>query len=177
MKKLLLYIMFLSFLLSGCVTTAPKVDLRQYTGRPVANPSYTLEDMQGNKLTATFYYTVYTSLQDIDGSIHLRPNFLNLYENHEFKPKKIVKVTLNIEVWNPKGVTYSLWERTIINQKKGGDITRGGRIAMSNLKYRMFIYELPLLKSYKKVKHGLVMVDSKGRTIFHFGDFKYEISS
>lgn len=176
MKKLLLIIMFISFLASGCASP-PKVDLRQYTGRPVASPSYTLKDMQGNNLTATFYYTAYTAIKDIDGTGFLIPNFLNLYEKHKLNPKKIIKVTITIEVWNPNKITYSLWERTTINQKEGGDMIRGGRIAMSKLKYRLFNYNLPFLKDFKEVKHGLVMVDSKGCTVFHFGDFKYEISS
>ena len=177
MKKLLLGIIFISFLVGGCATKTPKVDLRQYTGRPVATPSYTLKDIQGNNLTITFYYTVYTSLRDIDGSPYLKPNYLNLYENHTFNPEKFSKATLTIEVWNPSRVKYSLWQNTIITQKKGGDMILGGKIAMSNLKYRMFNYALPLSKDFKKVKCGLTMLDSKKDTIMNFGDFKYEISS
>jgi hypothetical protein len=153
----------------------PKVNVVDEGGRQFPNPHYIMKSLN-NEISALFYYTAYTTEDDLDGQIIPVPNYLKIHETYSFSKKKYHRLTLTVEVQNPVAHKYELWERSTF--KKNGQIetSRGKRIAYSNRVYRSYVFELPYDNSeYEKVRYGIYMVDEKGNILLSFGELRYSI--
>jgi hypothetical protein len=173
MKQLLAVFFILTVM--ACSNTPPIV--KDQSGRMYPTPNYTLQDIRGRNLSSIFYFTLFIGEKDLDGSVQTKPTYLNMLKHNELP--KGSRVTMTIEISNPQKVKYSLWER--VQYIKVGSNTnlsdaKGGRIAVSNLDYRQYVYELPTTPDLNTVNYGIDVIGDDGAILFHIGDFNYTVS-
>jgi len=159
----------------ACSSTPPIV--KDQAGRIYPTPHYTLQDIRGRNLSAIFYFTLFTGEKDLDGSVQTKPTYLNMLKHNELP--KGSRVTMTIEISNPQKVKYALWERVQyakINANTNLSEAKGGRIAVSNLDYRQYVYELPTTPDLNTVNYGIDVIGDDGAILFHIGDFNYTVS-
>jgi len=172
-KHVILLIALLT--LVGCATI--KTNYVDSAGRSLPNPSYKFQII-GEPISIMFYYTAYEEVKDVDGSIILKPIYLDLLLYHYLNTKKIKGVTLTIEVNNPEGLEYSLYQK--IDMKLGADsihrtaMQKVGEVNRSNLPYRQFVYYLPFDKEVREVD-SLVLFYLGDREVAQIGNFKYNL--
>lgn len=139
-----LYLTIILFLvLTSCTTIRPNLILE--SGRPVANPNYVLNDCGVSQLKVTFWYTVYTEIKDLDKTIIYIPNVVDQLTYHELNDT-IKKVALNIEVYNPKNVEYTLsykLKTRINNDGSTVNVIKSKIAGESDLTYRAYEIRLP----------------------------------
>lgn len=174
-KRICFFILpMMLLLISSCAT--PKVEIRQETGRKLADPCYTLMDMQGTGIEANFYYAAYKPIKDIDDTTHYTPTFLKLTdENDPINIEEYDKVILTLEVWNPKQIVYEIKETVKIKRSVNPRLEQWGwPLAKSKLKYRYYNLQLPLGPELDEVTYGITLY-VQNQEIMRFGDFTYEV--
>jgi hypothetical protein len=165
----------LLFIFIGCATS--NMIAIDQTGREVPMPHYMLRTMDGN-YQVLFYWATHEGVEDLDGTILSKPSYFDFFsEMKEINPNKTSKITLTVEVINPKKLRYELWERTIIHDRNGNVMDRGGMLAYSNQYSRTFTFTMPIDKEIKSVEFGIDFVNSDGDPVVHIGDYNYEIQS
>lgn len=167
----------MAMVLVGCATV--KTNYVDPAGRNLPNPHYALQVI-GEPLFFTFYYTAYEEVKDLDGSKILKPTYLNLLDFNTIDKHKIKALTLSIEVNNPKGLEYDLYEKVEMKIGKGNVnnklVQKGGSTNRSNLSYRHFVYNLPIGKDVKMVDY-LVIVYFQQQEVARIGHFRYQLNS
>ena len=175
MKTNTVVTMLLSFiLLVGCAT--PNITAVDQTGRPIPMPHYVLHSMDDN-YQVIYYWAKYTGGRDIDGTPLSFPAYFDYTKDDEIDPSKVSKVTLTIEVLNRDRRRYELWERSVMHDRQGRFISRGGILGFSNQQMRVFQFELPIDKNLKTVEYSVDFVNSYGQPIMFFGSYEYEVKS
>lgn len=175
MKKLLF--IFLIIFAVGCSSTPVKPVVVDPVGRQFPTPHYSLQDMRGYGLGVVFYYTTYQEIKDLDGTVIQKPIYLDMLKINDIP--KGSRTVLTIEILNQKQKRYALWERVqLIKQDSKTNIpdARGGRLAVSNLGYRQYVYELPTSPDIKSVNYGIDIIGEDGSILMHVGDFNYLVS-
>jgi len=172
--KLAVSMILLSFLF-GCATGS-MIAVDQ-TGREVPMPHYVMRTMDGN-YQVLFYWATHEGVQDLDGTVLSKPTYFDFFsEMKEINPNKISKVTLTVEVVNPKMLRYELWERTIIHDRNDNVISRGKMLGYSNQRSRTFVFTMPIDQAIKTVEFGIDFVNFEGQPVVHIGDYNYEVRS
>ena len=172
--KLAVSMILLSFLF-GCATGS-MIAVDQ-TGREVPMPHYVMRTMDGN-YQVLFYWATHEGVQDLDGTVLSKPTYFDFFsEMKEINPNKISKVTLTVEVVNPKMLRYELWERTIIHDRDNNVISRGKMVGYSNQRSRTFVFIMPIDQAIKTVEFGIDFVNFEGQPVVHIGDYNYEVRS
>jgi len=159
----------------GCSTI--KTNMVDPAGRQMPDPSYQLKII-GEPIGITFYYTSFTMVQDVDGSMISKPTYLDFLTFHEFYAGKIKAVTLTIEVSNPTGIEYSLYQKTDMKIRKDQvnttEVQTGGEMNRSNQPYRQFVYQLPFGKDVRMVDHHVSFL-VKDAEVARIGHFRYNL--
>lgn len=167
--------MILLLFLFGCATGS-MIAVDQ-TGREVPMPHYMMRTMDGN-YQVLFYWATHEGVQDLDGTILSKPTYFDFFsEMEKINPNKVSKVTLTVEVVNPKMLRYELWERTIIHDRDDNVISRGRMLGFSNQRSRTFTFTLPIDQAIKTVEFGIDFVNFEGQPVVHIGDYNYEVMS
>lgn len=162
-------------LVIGCSTI--HTNLIDPTGRILPDPSYTLQVI-GNPLYITFYYAAHKDVKDVDGTHIFNPVYLDFLKFHDINRNEFKGITLTIEVNNPTGLEYSLYEK--ITMKTGGNVNwievqKGGEVNRSNLPYRQFVYKLPYGKNFRIVDHLVTINLGNQKDIARIGNFRYTL--
>lgn len=193
MKKFTWVIFLILFPFAGCTQQLNLVDSM---GSPMPNPVY-----YGSSTTKPFYATWYlystTVTVDRDNSQHLTPTYLSMMQNHTFNKNKIKKVVLGIHVTNEQARYYELVENykyTVTFTYKIGDDkrvdpmwrnttyigketkTKKKVVGKSDMKYRVFLIELPL-EDILTCNYELDVLDGSGELIFKIGNIDYSVTS
>ena len=172
--KVVVSIILLSFLFGCGVKHVTAID---QTGRQIPMPHYVLHTMDGN-YQVLFYWATHEGIQDLDGTIISKPTYFDYMRQMDvINPSKTPKVTLTVEVINPKKLRYELWERTIIHDRNDNIISRGNMLAFSNQYSRTFIFTMPIDQAIKTVEFGIDFVNHEGQPVVHIGDYNYEVRS
>ena len=168
-------LMVMVFVLIGCSTINTK--MVDQAGRHMPDPSYRLRVI-GEPIGITFYYTSFKMIKDVDGSMISQPTYLDFLTPHEFYAGKVKAVTLTIEVNNPKGIEYSLYQEMDMkirkNQFNTTKVQTGGVVNRSNQTYRQFVYQLPFGKDVRMVDHH-VSFFVKDSEVARIGHFRYNL--
>ena len=172
MKKYVILSIAILLLITGCSTF--NATIQDPTGRIIPNPHYVLQAV-GLPLTVTFYYVALKEIKDVDGSVIIEPEYLDLLTFHDIQFKKYKGILLVIEVNNPLEWEYTFHETKIIKIGKNLiEVQVGGILNSSNLKYRQFVYALPYDPYIHNVDH-LVTVSVHERDIMRIGNFRYNL--
>jgi hypothetical protein len=174
MKRLYYYFLFfLLFGLIGCVGK-PLVTITDNIGRMSPSPSYNLQDVNG-KIQAVFWYTSYKIVKDVDGSNVTVPVFLSKDGPNRLDLSKYDRVTMQVEIHNPRKITYHFMESLRYKDTKGRLRAVGGPKSMSNLPYRIYQINIPLNPEIDRGKYGITVSDNEGTPLVHLGDFNYTV--
>lgn len=163
---------FLVLIFSGC-TTVQNIKLVDPFLREIPEPNYTL-GVIGTQLTATFYYTAYSELKDIDGSVIAEPEYMDFFQVNYVDIGEVRVLTLTIEIKNPERYVYSLKEETLVSNKSYDARQSGGKLNQSDLEYRQFVYRLPLEEDIGKVDYCVTLSIGDNEAI-RIGPFRYQI--
>jgi len=164
-------IFILFFMLTGCAIN--HVQLVDPIAREIPKPHYVLSGIS-TPITVLFYYTAFEEIRDVDGTVIAKPTYLDFLDHQTIYTGKIKAVTLTLEINNPKGITYSLWEEMKVNEKKVGEVQSGRYLNRSNQKYRQFVYRLPLGGDVRDVEQCVrLMVDQN--EVMRIGYFQYHL--
>lgn len=177
MKARLIVVFFIFVIVSACAGNQRPIVVDPM-GRNIPSPHYVLSDMRGYGIDVLFYYTLLEGTKDLDGTVQNNPIYLEIMKVNEFA--KGAKVSLTIEIRNPNKHTYQLWERVqYINAGQDGTNmkARGGRLAVSNLPYRQFVYDLSTDPSLKTVTYGIDLISDRGEVLMNMGNFNYLVSN
>ena len=159
-------------LMTGCSTF--NTTIQDPAGRAIPTPHYVLQAV-GLPLTVTFYYVALKEIKDVDGSVIIEPEYLDLLIFHDIQFKKYKGILLVIEVNNPSELKYILHEtKTITTGKNLIEVQVGGILNSSDLKYRQFVYALPYDPHIHNVDY-LVTVNVYERDIMRIGNFRYKL--
>lgn len=177
MKKLLLNIMFISFLVGGC-STAPTMNLVSQSGEPMPNPYYIINSTSGIPIRATYYYVGFTEVIDADNSIHYNPIYLDRHNKYTIKKGRYKQLHLVLRVFNPTGSTYRVHTHIKVQRKNDRNAeTTNGVFAMSELNYRQYMFQLPIGGDKKQIKFGVSLSNKDDReTYLRTGAFNYELN-
>ena len=171
LKHVTLFLMIF-LLFTGCASVNTK--LIDPTGRAMPDPHYVLRAV-GTPLTATFYYTAFKVVKDVDGTLVSTPVFLDFLTFHDIDSEKYKNVTLTIEVNNPDNIEFSLYQTLDMEIGKGRTkVQKGGEIKESNLSYRQFIYHLPLGEEIRTVDQH-VTLSIENDVVMMIGNFRYNL--
>ena len=175
MKKLsYLLLPMMLLLLSSCAGTTNVTTIDQ-TGRQVPMPHYVLKSMDDN-FQVLYYWSKHSGYRDLDGTPLTYPTYFDFTKkNQKINTKEVTKIVLTIEVLNANLRPYELWERSTMHDRNRMTISRGGRLAHSNQRMRVYEFELPLHQEYEFVDYSIDLVDESGMPIMHFGSYEYEI--
>ena len=171
-RNVTLLMMFM--LLVGCASVQTQwVDT---TGRPLPNPSYTLNPL-GTNMRVTFFYAAMKGTKDVDGSNVVSLDYLDMMKEQDIFASKYQGVCLIIQVHNPDQDTYSLYEKVdmkIGQSFKSTEVQAGGEKNSSKMPYRQFVYDLPFKEDVVEVDH-LVIVRVNGVESLMIGNFHYHL--
>lgn len=171
MKNMVPLIILLLFIF-GCAST--QIKAVDQTGREIPMPHYYLKTMDGN-FQVLFYWAKHHGVEDLDGTVLSQPTYFDYFRDDFVDPKKVDKVTLTVEVINPKKLRYELWERTIIKDRFGRTISRGELLGYSNQYQRTFVFKLPIDEDIEDVDFGIDFVNQDGQPVVHIGSYTYEV--
>lgn len=161
--------------LVGCTTI--EHNLVDPTGRKIPDPSYILAVLDTDILIV-FYYASYDETVDLDGSSIPNPDYLDFLKFHDFSRKKTKAVTLTIEVRNPQGLEYSMYQEMELVIRKDSVNTMkmqvGGEMYKSNLPYRQFVFKLPLREDVRTVDNLVKLYVGK-HEVARIGNFRYNL--
>jgi hypothetical protein len=138
----------------------------------LANPNYVLQDINGTDVLVTFWFTAFTTVKDIDGTIIYIPHTLTMDEE-QFLKKDVKKLTMTVEVYNPRQVEYSISydEISKINGRKS--TYRGfGIVAISDLTYRLHTLDLSFSENLTSSTFS-VKIYSRDIPLFMLGPLQY----
>jgi len=124
----------------------------------------------------TFYYTVFKSNKDLDGTVLGFPTFLSLSSLHKIKLSEYDLITLTIEVMNPQRTEYQMWDHCVSVNEKGNKDIGSNLLSKSNTVYRYYVFKLPFSESIKEVKYGVTVYDKDGNHMMNIGNFHYMIT-
>lgn len=172
--KIKVVVSIMLLFLFGCATT--NLTAVDQTGREVPMPHYVLRTLDGN-YQVLFYWAKHKGVRDLDGTLISKPTYFDFFKHDKIYPEDVSKVTLTIEVVNPKKLRYELWERTIIKDKMGRNISRGGLLGYSNQRERTFVFDLPIDEELDYVDFSIDFVNEDGDPVVHIGDYVYDIVS
>ncbi len=172
MKYLKLLLPIILLVTVSCTTIRPNILLE--SGRPLANPNYVLHDIGDTELKITFWFTTFTTITDKDRTVINIPKTLDMQMDHILRGVK--KVTVSVEVYNPKNVIYRITcdVKSISlkdNKRVPGQIS--SLAAISDLTYRRHTIDLPYDENLLSATFsGIVYSDDSA--IFMIGPFHYE---
>lgn len=166
------YFIFITFfIVTGCTTMQTQVV--DPSMRQIPEPHYVLQGVSV-PIQVLFYYAAYEEIRDADGTVIGQPKYLGFVTKHDIYAGKVKAITLTIEVANPTELEYSIYQNTIIDVRKMGEVKQGNLIGKSRLKYRQFHVQLPYNKDIRKVNHdAIVRVDNND--IMMLGPFNYNL--
>lgn len=169
MKKIMLLLLVLCIL--NC---APKINFVTPTGQTAPFPSYSLSST-GLNIHTTFYYTTNKGVKDVDGTVVQESKYLNLFNTHDIYLSSKQSLTLTIEVYNPEEIEYRLQERASYHDRKNIKTETSGNLGYSKLKYRKFVFDLPVTHKIKDMNYSVMLQDEKGNILFICGPFGYNV--
>lgn len=162
-------------LLIGCASV--QTNWVDPAGRPLPDPSYTLNPI-GTNMRVTFFYAGIKSTKDVDGSDVVSLDYLDMLKpDQDIFASKYQGVCLIIQVHNPEQVEYSLYEKTIMKvgqSFKSTEVQKGGERNVSKLPYRQFVYDLPFGEKIVEVDH-LVILSIQDEEVLRIGNFRYHL--
>ena len=176
MKKEYLLVLLLLILLNvGCATN--KINIIDSAGRQIPSPHYLLMSTSDLQIQTISYWATLKCHHDLDGTIIKHPTFIPYNKDYKFSIKKYSYVTLTIEVYNPKQITYKLIENITFNRKyRKYNQTIKQMIGNSNLPYRQFTINLPFHKrDIGYIQYGVELMTIDDYPIMHFGDLNYQL--
>jgi hypothetical protein len=143
-------------------------------GRELPTPHYKVNPV-GYPLYITFYYTANEHIYDVDSTLILKPKFLALGETYDIFAEKYKSITLTIEVNNPQGIEYSLYQQITATLKSPtARMDIGGTLNKSNMRYRQYVFQLPYAERVREVDHSITLkIDDVD--VFMFGNFTYTL--
>ena len=155
----------------GCVAPS-QMTVVDNVGRITPSPSYTLSDTQ-QTMFVSFWVALYEVKQDVD-SVVLVPKFIELNKMYDIDLSKYVKMTLVMEVHNPKQIQYDL-SRRFIYKKDKKLMTDGGPMGLSNLPHRSYKFDLPLENGLKDCHYSITIhgKTNQGMVLIHVGEIQY----
>lgn len=169
----LLLVMAIVFI--GCATVKP--NFVDPMGRTLPDKHYTLQ-VVGKPLFISFYYTAWEEVKDLDGSKIGNPTYLDFFKPNEINKKKVKAITMTVEVNNPTGLEYGLYQKMDLRIGQGNvnikEVQTGGEVNRSNLPYRQFVYRLPIGKNIHEVEQ-LVKVYLENTEVARLGSFTYKL--
>lgn len=170
-KNFMLFIMLL--LLTGCASQ-PHFDIRDQMGRQMPYPSYSVSSTE-YPMSVTFYYAKLRKDHDIDQSILLEPEYLNMFRFHDIDSEKYPQIIVAIEIFNPQELPYLIEESNELQigpmryEAKSGSI-----LNVSNKKYRNYMYNLPVGDNIRMVDN-LITIKVEHNEVFRIGNFRYNL--
>ena len=169
-KHIITFVMMLFFI--GCSTVTTQ--LVDPMGRELPTPHYKVNPV-GYPLYITFYYTANEHIYDVDSTLILKPKFLALGETYDIFAEKYKSITLTIEVNNPQGIEYSLYQQITATLKSPtARMDIGGTLNKSNMRYRQYVFQLPYAERVREVDHTITLkIDDVD--VFMFGNFTYTL--
>lgn len=162
--------LFLFFLVIGCATQQ-NLTITDNIGRLTPTPSYQLEDVN-KKIRAVFWYESHKVIQDVDGSNVKMPVYLSRNDKKLFLDDKI---SLRVEIYNPRRITYTLIESLSYQIETGNNMLAGRPVSISNLPYRIYNIQIPLKAGAKDASYGIIVSEKGGSPLVYLGDFQYTI--
>ena len=170
------YVTLLVAILMLCSCATINTNYIDPTGRTLPNPHYALRIID-TPIQVVFYYASYEETIDVDGTVIGNPTYLNYLDHHEFYGKKVKAVTLTIEVNNPSGIEYTLYQTLNVKFRKDSvNVTEKkiGKMNRSNLPYRQFVFHLPYGKTVRDVDN-LISFRLNDNEVARIGNFRYNI--
>lgn len=176
MKKLLLIMVFISFLVGGCAST--KINLLSESGESMPNPYYIVNSTSGVPIRATYYYVGFTEVIDADNSVHHIPVYLDRRNKYIIKKGKYKQLHLVLRVFNPTGSTYRVHTHIKVQRENDRNVeTTNGVFAMSELNYRQYMFQLPIGGDKKQIRFAVSLSNKDDREIYlRTGAFNYQIN-
>jgi len=171
LRRYTIIIFILLFSLTGCATIKPQfVDP---IGRIMPNPHYVLNGIE-HPITVLFYYSSLKVMNDIDGTIVSQPTYIDFLKYQDFHLDEIKYINLTIEIRNPLGLEYSLYEEANVTLRDSNVMKTGKELNKSNMKYRQFSYALPCQSDVQDVDHNISLLVNK-QAIMQIGHFRYSL--
>ena len=167
MKQLLLSMLILSTI--SCAS--PNHDILLSSGRPLASPNYVLKDTSDLGMIVTFWFTSFTTIKDKDGTIIYIPHMMEMRKDN-ILDKNAEKLILTVEVYNPRNLEYKIAFNSKYKMTME-EVEKRGVAAISDLKYRQHIINLPLSKDLINCMFMTELL-LEGKTRFMMGPIKYK---
>lgn len=170
-KTIIFILLFVVFV--GCSTI--QMNYVNPAGRQLPDHCILLNGV-GEPISTIFYYSTFKLIKDVDGTLIKKTlEYLPMTKIHHIYTNKVDGLTLTIEVNNPTGIEYSLYQQMSVKTRTG-DIQTGGEINRSNLSYRQFVYMLPYSSDVRRVDHFLTL-QVKGQPVLRIGHFEYQLTT
>jgi hypothetical protein len=166
-------IFILLFLLTfaSCATIRPMVV--DQTGRKLPSPHYVLQSIE-YPIRVLFYYSAIEEVVDSDGTIIANPKYLDFFTIHDVFAEKVKAITMTIEVFNPTGIEYSLYEQTLAKYRKSPETQTGMVLNESKMPFRQFVYELPYGYDIRDIDYNIKVVVNDNDAMM-LGPFRYHL--
>lgn len=171
LKQLFLFVSLI-FIIS--CASHPNITVISPLGEPIPRPSYILKTLDKN-FQVTFFYSAIGGVKDLDNTIQPVPKFLDKNINHILSFKKINKLIVTIKVFNPKRISYTIYQGEAIKFKNGGDLRSLSVSGRSNLIFRTFEIELPFRKAITSAKVHFEIQKQDGSILIRTGTMEYHI--
>jgi len=170
-KKYFLLVLIV-FIMAGCA--APRLTVISQAGAPMPEPYYVATSTSSTQIRATYYYVGLVEVRDADHSSQYTPVYLNRniknIEKEAFKELQLI-----LQVYNPTKTTYVVETLQEVQLKKNKKpTTTRGVIAVSNLEYRQYMFQLPFEKG--KNLHNTFLISEDDKEIYmQTGTFIYQV--
>jgi hypothetical protein len=153
-----------------------KHETTEPSGAPFPNPHYVFQTVDPERpIRMTFFYQAITRVEDLDGKKVPQQTFLDRRQRHYFNLESEDSVYLVARVLNPRNLRYKIYCNQRIEFSEGGKMESFSEIAYSDMKYREFNLELPLIYGIKSVEYTIKLMDENGNPLITTGNFYYHI--
>ena len=172
--RLLCIFLILSFF--SCASSSITHEVVKPDGSPYPDPYYVLQTTDPNRpIRVSFFYSVITDFEDLDGRQVPQEKFLDRRTNHYFSNEGSESVQLVARILNPRNMRYKVFCRQSIKFSDGGAMDSYSLVAYSDMKYREFIRPLPMQEGIKEVTYLLEVRDEAENLLVPTGKFHYYI--
>ena len=171
----------LIFLILTAVSCAHDMNVRHEVvkpdGAPFPDPYYMIQTVDpARPIRMSFFYEATKYIRDLDGKKVPLVSYLDRREHHYFMAGFEDSVKLVVRVSNPMNVRYKILIRQDISYRDGGQMNAVSQVAYSDMKYRQYDRQLPILEGIKEANYSVDLVNEKGERMLSTGAIHYYVS-
>jgi len=172
MIMLYLALMIIIVETQGCATN-PEVKVVDQTGTQLPLPHYFIRTINGD-LNITYWYEAVYEIKDLDGTKIVQKVYLDKHKFFEMDRRKYTGLKMEVVVYNPDLIKYTLVERGMLITSKNQEVRFGGVVGQSKMGHRVFVFKLPTDYQIKRAEYNVDVFDDKYNLLSVIGPFNYK---